>query len=45
MTKLKAPKSRDPASHLKAQGGLRTRVVADKRRKQGRKAKHKNLSV
>jgi len=32
---------RDPAAHLRAKGALRTRVVADKRRRKGRKAKHK----
>ncbi len=34
-------KPRNPAAIARSQGALRTRVVADKRRKQGRKAKHK----
>jgi len=35
-------KHRDPSAKLRSQGALRTRVVQDKRRKQGRKAKHKS---
>lgn len=34
-------KQRDPSAHLRSRGALRTRVVADKRRRAGRKAKHK----
>ncbi len=34
-------KPRNPASKLRSEGALRTRVIADKRRKQGRKSKHK----
>jgi hypothetical protein len=32
---------RNPAAHARSKGALRTRVVADKRRRTGRKAKHK----
>ena len=34
-------KNRDPASKLKAKGGLRTRPFLDKRKKLGRMSKHK----
>lgn len=34
-------KPRDPAALARSKGALRTRVVQDKRRKTGRKAKHK----
>jgi hypothetical protein len=34
-------KHRDPSSKLRSTGALRTRVVADKRKRKGRKAKHK----
>lgn len=34
-------KPRNPAAHLRSQGALRTRKIADKRRRKGRKAKHK----
>ena len=37
----KAPKPRDPSSHLKAVGALRTIAFVDKTTKTGRKAKHK----
>ncbi len=32
---------RDPSAKLRSEGALRTRVVADKRKKIGRKVKHK----
>jgi len=34
-------KTRNPASHIKTMGGLRTRVFTPKTNKVGRKAKHK----
>ena len=37
-------KPRDPASHLKVQGGLRTRVCRDRRKTKHRKRKHKGKS-
>lgn len=34
-------KPRNPAAHLRSKGALRTKIIADKRRKTGRKKKHK----
>ena len=34
-------KPRDPAAHIKAKGALRTRTIADKKKANHRKRKHK----
>jgi len=40
-----ALKPRNPASHLRSTGALRTRKVEDQRRRKGRKAKHKGRAA
>lgn len=44
-TKQKIKPRNEAFAELRAQGALRTRKVQDKRRRQGRKAKHKGGRV